>query len=373
MKVRSSGFSPRGLGGMQTRVIAEYCAAQSLNLQSCAAFNSVKFGSLWDRVTGHPRYKMKSVRRAVIDIGTNSVKLLIGDVSHTSVTPLCERAEQTRLGKGLHATHRLQPDAIDRTAHAVAQFLREAERWQAASTRLIATSAARDADNRSEFTEAIWRTVGVRVEVISGEQEAAWAFEGVATDPRLVGHPLLIMDTGGGSTQFIYHGGNAGPAHHSFRLGAVRLLDQFPPSDPPTADEQSRCQAWIKEFINHQIRPALADDLPAQALASAQLVGTGGASSLLVSMHLGLNSFQRDLIEATALSRRDVQAQMERLWRLPLAERQHIPGLPPAKADVVLMGAAIHALIMTEFDFDHLLVSTRGLRFAALLTPPPER
>lgn len=315
---------------------------------------------------------MKPVRRAVIDIGTNSVKLLVGDVSGTSVTPLCEHAEQTRLGKGLHATHRLQADAIDRTAHAVAQFIREAERWQVASTRLIATSAARDADNRSEFTDAIWRTVRLRVEVISGEQEAAWAFVGVATDPRLAGQPLLIMDTGGGSTQFTYHGGNASPTHHSFRLGALRLLDQFPPSDPPTPDEQRRCHARIKEFIDHQIRPALAKDLPAHALASAQLVGTGGASSLLVSMHLGLNSFQRDLIEAAVMTRREVQAQMEQLWRLPLAERQRIPGLPPAKADVVLMGAAIHAIVMAEFDFDRLLVSTRGLRFAALLTTPQE-
>jgi exopolyphosphatase/guanosine-5'-triphosphate,3'-diphosphate pyrophosphatase len=310
---------------------------------------------------------MSSSRRAVIDIGTNSVKLLVGEVEGLRVIPLWERGEQTRLGKGFYATHHLQPEAIQRTAKAVADFIGEAAQWRATSIRLIATSAARDAVNRAELAEAIRQSARLPMEIISGEQEADWAFQGVASDPRLAGHPLLIMDTGGGSTQLIYYAGSGECIRHSFRLGAVRMLEQFQPSDPPTAPERLRCQTWLSEFAGSQVRPALGGDLHGRSRKPLRLVGTGGASSLLVAMHLGLRTFDRELIEATILSLTDIRQRINLLWRLPLVERKQVPGLPPPKADVVLMGTAIHLAVMEAFRFDQLTVSTRGVRFAALL------
>ena len=128
-----------------------------------------------------------SQRRAVIDVGTNSVKLLVAQVAGRRVDPLIEQSEQTRLGSGFYETHRLQPAAIAQTARAVAGFARTAAEWSAVSTRVIATSAARDALNQGELLEAIRTTSGLAVEVISGEQEADWAFRGVATTLHFVG------------------------------------------------------------------------------------------------------------------------------------------------------------------------------------------
>src|SRR5258708_9658336 len=117
---------------------------------------------------------MKSARRAVIDVGTNSVKLLVADVSGREVEPVWEESKQTRLGRGFYETHRLQPDAIDATGKAVAQFSETARKYEASSVRVIATSAARDALNRAELFSAIENASGLKMEIISGEEEAAW-------------------------------------------------------------------------------------------------------------------------------------------------------------------------------------------------------
>src|SRR5690242_8407946 len=126
---------------------------------------------------------MKPARRAVIDVGTNSVKLLVADVSGREVQPLWEESKQTRLGRGFYETHRLQQEAIDATGKAVAQFSETARKFQANSVRVIATSAARDAVNGDELTSAIEKVSGLKMEIISGDQEAEWVFQGVTTDP----------------------------------------------------------------------------------------------------------------------------------------------------------------------------------------------
>src|SRR5689334_6033852 len=139
---------------------------------------------------------MHTTRRAVIDVGTNSVKLLVAEVHGQKVQPLFERSEQTRLGHGFYETHILRPDAIQQTAQAVASFTALAQQWEPANVRLIATSAARDAKNQEDLIGPLHRASGLKVEIISGEQEADLIFRGVATDPRLDGQRLLIIDVG---------------------------------------------------------------------------------------------------------------------------------------------------------------------------------
>jgi len=146
---------------------------------------------------------MDSTRRAVIDVGTNSIKLLVADIAGGVVEPVLEMSEQTRLGAGFFETRQLQPQAIAQTARAVASFAAKARELRAVSTRVIATSAARDAVNPGELTSAIESAAALKVEIISGEQEADLAFQGVNTDPELAQHPLLLLDVGGGSTEFI--------------------------------------------------------------------------------------------------------------------------------------------------------------------------
>ena len=309
---------------------------------------------------------MDTVRRAVIDVGTNSVKLLVADVCGRDVQPVHEESRQTRLGKGFYETHRLQPEPIARTAEAVWEFGEIARERGAVSVRVIATSAARDAVNPSELTTSIERACGLKTEIISGAREAEWAFQGVATDPELAKTPLLILDVGGGSTEFILGQGTKKHFGHSFPLGTVRLLEKFPHSDPPTPAEFTACRDWMKQFLHGEVRPQIEPALKKEA-DNIRLVGTGGTTSILARMEKKLDRFDREKIESTVFGPEQVIAHRKRLWLMPLEARKEITGLPKLRADVILTGVLIYEAVMEEFSFQELRVSTRGLRFAAVM------
>jgi exopolyphosphatase/guanosine-5'-triphosphate,3'-diphosphate pyrophosphatase len=315
---------------------------------------------------------MSHHRRAVIDVGTNSVKLLVADVSANNVRPILEDSKQTRLGQGFYESHRLQPEPVAKTAQAVAKFANAARELQTNSIRVIATSAARDAVNAQELISAIESSTGLKVEIISGEQEAEWAFHGVTSDPQLANDPLLILDVGGGSTEFILGQGDHKHFRESFPLGSVRLLEKFPHSDPPDSRELSACREWLKTFLETEVRPKLGKEMRWETevysmKSHIELVGTGGTASILARMELKLADFDRDRIEAARISLESVNRHASKLWSLPLVERQKIIGLPPKRADVILTGALIYEAVMKEFGFAELRVSTRGLRFAAVM------
>jgi exopolyphosphatase/guanosine-5'-triphosphate,3'-diphosphate pyrophosphatase len=309
---------------------------------------------------------MKIVRRAVIDVGTNSIKLLVADVSGREVRPVHEESRQTRLGQGFYETHRLQPESIARTAEAVWEFGEIAREKDAVSIRVIATSAARDAVNPTDLTSAIERASGLKTEIISGAREADWAFQGAATDVELSRRPLLLLDVGGGSTEFILGHGAQKDFAHSFPLGTVRLMEKFPPGDPPKKMAFNSCREWLNNFLYHEVRPLLEPALKTEA-GEIQLVGTGGTTGILARMENQLDGFDRGKIESTVLSFDQVAAHRKNLWQLPLAKRKAIIGLPTTHADVILTGVLIYEMVMEEFGFEQLRVSTRGLRFAAVM------
>jgi exopolyphosphatase/guanosine-5'-triphosphate,3'-diphosphate pyrophosphatase len=313
---------------------------------------------------------MSPVRRAVIDVGTNSVKLLVADVEEHSVTPVYEESEQTRLGRGFYQTHRLQPDAIADTARAVAQFAGFARTKNAASLRVIATSAARDAQNRHELIDAIQHASGLTAEIITGQQEAEWVYQGVRSDPALAGHVLLILDVGGGSTEFIIGQSEHPQFSQSFPLGSVRLLEQLRLSDPPTPTELEQCRNYLRNFFTDHIFPTVSPAL-AKGREQMRLIGTGGAATILARMEYSLDKYHRHEIEGARISRASVERWMQKLWSMPLLERRNITGLPKKRADVILPGMAIYEAVLNLFGFDELRASTRGLRFAAALQPAP--
>jgi len=311
---------------------------------------------------------MQSVRRAVIDVGTNSIKLLVADVAAHDVRPVWEGSIQTRLGQGFYETHRLQPEPIAQTADAVIVFAETARRHEATIIRVIATSAARDAVNPQDLVRAVEAASGLKVEIISGEQEAAWAFQGVTTDPKLAQQPLLLLDVGGGSAEFILGHGQQKHFAESFPLGTVRLLEKAPCGDPPLVQELVNCREWLEHFLNAKVRPRLEPALRRESkLGRIQLVGTGGTTSLLARMEAKLAAFNRQRIEGTLLSLDRVRWHVQHLWSLPLAERKQIIGLPSKRADVILPGVAIYEAVMEQFGFTQLRVSTRGLRFAVVM------
>jgi len=309
---------------------------------------------------------MDFVRRAVIDVGTNSIKLLVADVAGREVWPVHEESRQTRLGQGFYDTHQLQPESIARTAEAVWEFGEIAREKNAAAVRVIATSAARDAVNPTDLTQAIERACGLKTEIISGTREAEWVFQGVATDEELARRTLLLLDVGGGSAEFILGHGAQKTFAHSFPLGTVRLMEKFPHSDPPRKSEYNACRDWVKDFLLHEIRPLLEPALKQEG-AEIWLVGTGGTTSILARIEKKLDRFDREKIDRTILSFEQVVAHRKHLWKLPLEERKEITGLPRQRADVILTGVLIYEAIMEEFGFEQLRVSTRGLRFAAVM------
>jgi exopolyphosphatase/guanosine-5'-triphosphate,3'-diphosphate pyrophosphatase len=306
-------------------------------------------------------------RHAVIDVGTNSVKLLVAEVSSRGVNPLFETSCQTRLGSGSYESRRLSEAAIARTVRAIAGFVAESARWHLGAPRVIGTSAARDAGNPEELRAAVREICGLEMEILSGEQEADWAFLGVASDPALHHRPLLIVDAGGGSTEFIVGEGVQSHFRQSFRLGTVRLLERLKPADPPTAEDWTHCQQLVDEVFEQEICPSVGPALTPFRGREIQLVGTSGTTSLLAAMATGLATFDRARIEATRLSLQQVRRERERLWSLPLAERRRVPGLPEDRADVILTGVAIYEAATEKLGFDGLRVSARGLRFAAAL------
>lgn len=313
---------------------------------------------------------MEAQRRAVIDIGTNSVKLLVAELAGSFVTPMHEEGRQTRLGRGFYETRRLQPGPLRDTAQAVAAFAARARELGAATPRVIATSAARDATNADELLAAVRAASGLDVQVISGEQEARWAFAGACTHPTLASRSLLLLDTGGGSSEFIIGRNGQSHFHHSYPLGSVRLAESLPHSDPPTAEDFAGCRAHLRTFLDNTIVPSVRDAL-AREPDQVALVATGGTASVLAMMELGLRQFHRARIEAVEFTTARIAEWTTRIWSLPLAARRELPGLPPERADIILFGVAIFEAIMAAFQLGPLRVSTRGLRFGALLDSAP--
>lgn len=305
-------------------------------------------------------------RRAVIDVGTNSVKLLVADVADGSPTPVLETSKQTRLGAGLYGTRRLQQPAMDLTVEAVKEFSKTAGGLGATAVRLIATSAARDALNVGELAEAIRSGCGLDMEILSGDKEADWVFRGVTSSPNLAESPVLILDVGGGSTEFIV-GDHAAPQFRgSYALGAVRLLEQLRPADPPGLRALLACRVWLRDFLKEHVAPVLKPALQA-CRRPVQLVGTGGTAVILARLQAGMTGYDRDKIESTALTLDGIREQVEKHWQMTLEERQEIVGMPPKRGDVILTGEAIYEGIMEQLGFSQLAVSTRGLRYWALL------
>jgi exopolyphosphatase/guanosine-5'-triphosphate,3'-diphosphate pyrophosphatase len=306
--------------------------------------------------------------RAVIDIGTNSVKLLVAHVDGLCVAPILERGNQTRLGEGFFATRRLQPAAIARTADAVAAFLEEAKAHGPVRLRIVATAAAREAENRSDLLDALQAVAAeIQVEVITGQREAELAFRGVCSAPALATCPILVADVGGGSTELIL--GDAGQRRfsRSFPLGAVRLMESIRPGHCPGLDALQQCRSHLDAWFEQHVLPVLETAPRADHAQAFQFVGVGGTAAILACIVQELPRYDRALIEAARIDAATLSQWTTRLWCLPLEDRKQILGLPPERADIILTGCAIYEAILRVLKLPTLRPSTRGLRFAALL------
>lgn len=308
--------------------------------------------------------------RAVLDVGTNSVKLLVAQVHGSSVHPLFERGHQTRLGAHLFETGQLHPQAIVETTRAASELLAEASSHRPASLRILATAAAREAANAAVLLDALRRALGVQPELIPGDLEADLAFRGVCTDPRLADRPLLVTDVGGGSTEWILGHSGHRDFSRSFPLGAVRLFHALALPENPMPGDLARCRSWLDDFLDREVRPALGDLAHAPAAGGPPWVAVGGTALILARIAAGLDDFDRRRIESLELTPDALRDLTERLWSLPLATRRTVRGLPPERADIILTGVGIHEAISRFLGGRSMRPSTRGLRYAALLDVP---
>ena len=285
------------------------------------------------------------MRRAVIDIGTNTVKLLVADVHDGSIRPVASKDRTTRLGEGLDQSNRLSRAAVARTIQAIDEFLNEAQRLGAQNVLALATSASREAENRDEFLEAVRRQCGLEVQVITGAREAGLIFRGVSSDPEWSSQPILVLDVGGGSAEFIQGRGDEVEQFQSLSLGAVRLTEQH----------GENYGALVES-----VRQTLHRSLDGYSARNRMMIGTGGTITTLARIEHGMT-------DHASLSREQLRALVDRLRALPLAERKKVPGLPPERADIIVAGGAVFLVAMEMLDATKLTVSIRNLRYGALV------
>jgi exopolyphosphatase/guanosine-5'-triphosphate,3'-diphosphate pyrophosphatase len=301
-------------------------------------------------------------RLATIDLGSNTVRLLVADVEpgRSGWETVLQDQQVTRLGEGLAASGRLAAAPMARTRAAVGDYVARARSAGAARIAVVATSAVREAVNGREFATALEETTGVAVRVIGGEEEARLTVRGVLHGLAVPG-PSVVFDIGGGSTEYVLADPGGPSAAVSLRLGVVPLAERYPFPGRVDARRYAR--------LTDEVRAQLARELPAAIRDSrgVRLVGTAGTVTTLAALDLGLEHYEAARVQGHRLSRSAVAVLLARLGALTVAERAALPCLEPGRADLILPGVAIVAETMACLAAGELIVSDHGLREGLLL------
>ena len=338
------------------------------------------------------------VRVAAIDCGTNSLRLLVADVDPEAgqLTDVDRRMEIVRLGQGVDSTGRLAPEALERTLRALRGYARIIGDRSAAAVRMVATSATRDAANAADFARGVTGVLGLEPEVLSGEEEAYLSFVGATAEfgggsAPPGGGPYLVVDIGGGSTEFVLGdgqppaeqalaeqppaerapaapalagrasadlitgvAGRAGVSAVSVDIGCVRLTERHLHSDPPRPAEISTAAADIDLALD-----AVAGALP--VTAARTLVGLAGSVTTVAGLALGLESYDSARIHHARVSAEQVAAQTRRLLSQTRAQRAALGVMHPGRVDVIGGGAMVLDQIMRRFGFGEVLASEHDI------------
>ena len=290
---------------------------------------------------------------AAVDCGTNSTRLLVSDARGTTLERLMRI---TRLGQAVDATGSLAPEAIERTVTVLREYRAVMDRLGVERVRMTATSAARDAANREDFFAAASDVIGVRPELLTGTAEARLSFLGATAELDAAEGPFLVVDIGGGSTEFA-----VGPVSldepgepegvMSVDVGCVRVTEKFLHHDPPAPEELSQALSVVRDYLDDVAR-----ELPA-ALEARRLIGLAGTVTTVAAVELGLATYDRDRIHHFVLTREAAEDVFRTLATETRAQRVHNPGLEEGRADVIVGGAAILVAVLRYFELDECLVS----------------
>jgi exopolyphosphatase/guanosine-5'-triphosphate,3'-diphosphate pyrophosphatase len=286
-------------------------------------------------------------RVAAIDCGTNSLRLLIADITGERKSDVHREMRVVRLGEGVDRTGSLAPQAIERTRVALEDYAATCRELQVEHVRMVATSASRDASNSEDFRAMVVQVLGAQPEVISGDEEAALSFLGATKD--LTGGPFLVMDIGGGSTEVVL-GDAAVTAARSVDIGCVRLTERHLRSDPPTAAEVAAAESDIDAAI------ALVREVVAVEQA-ATAVGLAGSVTTVAALALDLPSYDAVQIHLSRISAADIDKVTSDLLAMTRAERAALPVMHPGRVDVIGAGALILRRLVERLGLVEVLVS----------------
>jgi exopolyphosphatase/guanosine-5'-triphosphate,3'-diphosphate pyrophosphatase len=289
-------------------------------------------------------------RIAAIDCGTNSIKILIGELPHV----LVRESRMVRLGQGVDTTRLLRDDALARTFAAIDEYAALVREYDVTRLRFCATSATRDARNAQVFTDGVRERLGVTPEVLSGDEEAALVFDGAVSHLREpVEEPVLVVDIGGGSTELVL-GGDRPDAAVSMDIGSVRLHERHLHDDPPTAEQVAACLADVDRHL---------EDSPVPLGDARSVIGTSGTIKTLAAAMLDLPVYDRDAIDGADLGSAETAAYVESLMAMTVAERLSIPSMHPGRADVIGAGALIWARVLGRSGVERYRVSEADILY----------
>lgn len=295
-------------------------------------------------------------RVAAIDLGSNTVRLLVADVDLAGAwTEVARDRRITRLGEGLHATGEVTPAAIRRTADALREFGEKAQRLGVEETAVVGTSAVREAANRTEIAAAIRSAAGLSVEVIGGEEEARRMWLGVRSEVAMPpGTTAVVVDIGGGSTEWIAGDDDEVFSLVSLPVGVVRLSEQFPARRALGPEERERLKGVALEAASRAaavVRP----DPP------VQVIGTAGTPTTLAALDMGLEIYDRARVSGYRMSSGQVECWFERLAGMDASARLDLPGLEAGREDLIVPGAALLWATLSVYRGESVVVSDGGL------------
>jgi exopolyphosphatase/guanosine-5'-triphosphate,3'-diphosphate pyrophosphatase len=292
-------------------------------------------------------------RVAAVDCGTNSIRLLVADVSSGHLTDVVRDLRIVRLGQGVDETGRLAPDALERTFAALRDYASVIEAHGAERVRMVATSASRDASNAADFVAGCTDILGVAPAVVTGGEEARLSFLGATAELDGFDAPYAVCDIGGGSTEVVV-GTTDVESAVSVDVGCVRLTERRLPTDPPTADEVEAAVADIAAALDRL-------DAALDVRRARTFVGLAGTVTTIAGIALGLAAYDPQAIHLSRLAARDVEDVTERLLGMTHAERAAIPVMHPGRVDVIAGGALVLREVVRRWSLAEVVVSERDI------------
>lgn len=299
-------------------------------------------------------------RLAAIDVGTNTIRLIVAEVeSDGTYRVLDEEREASRLGEGLAESGRLSSEALARGLAAIGKMKAIADGFQVTDLRAVATSAVREAANGKVFCREALKRHKVKIDVISGEEEAQLAFRSATRHFNLEDRASALVDIGGGSLEVVLTAGTVIDQVHSVPLGAVRVTERYLRSDPLKRKHWRKLKKGIDRTLKEAIgRPPFASEI---------MIGSGGTFTALAHMAKWQREGRHGSVQGYLLSRAEVLHLLDRLRETPLEARRQIPGLSPDRADIIVAGAAVVARLTKRLGTQQILVNERGIRDGLLL------